>query len=218
MQSAGNGAAWGRRLCGLDQRPWEPAFGAYSWTYDGVGNRTQQVLGSATNVYSLPIGSNRLTTVTQGATTLRSFLYDANGNILNDTRSGVLTAYTYNQNNRLKTVTNAGNLNATYTYNAQEQLAVRVLTNMTPSGTIHDVYDRAGNLLMARAFLRGSQNSNHFSHMHPAEAVLLPCRLKTRPLSRHPLRENHARLLEMQHDLSAVNTKTLAPDQSRANR
>jgi RHS repeat-associated protein len=86
--------------------------------------------------------------VTQGATTLRSFLYDANGNILNDTRSGVLTAYTYNQNNRLKTVTVAGNLKATYTYNAAEQLAVRVLTNMTPSGTIHDVYDRDGNLLM----------------------------------------------------------------------
>jgi len=147
-RSAGNGSTRGRRLCELDQRPWEPAFGAYSWSYDGVGNRTQEVMGSATNVYSLPVGSNRLTTVTQGATTLRSFLYDANGNILNDTRSGVLTAYTYNQNNRLKTVTNAGNLNATYTYNAQEQLAVRVLTNMTPSGTIHDVYDRDGNLLM----------------------------------------------------------------------
>ena len=29
-----------------------------------------------------------------------------------------------------------------------EHLAIRVLTNMTPSGTIHTVYDRDGNLLM----------------------------------------------------------------------
>jgi RHS repeat-associated protein len=56
--------------------------------------------------------------------------------------------YTYNKNNRLKTVTVAGNLKATYTYDAREQLAIRVLTNMTPSGTIHSVYDRQGNLLM----------------------------------------------------------------------
>jgi len=111
-------------------------YGAYSWSYDGVGNRTQEVLGSATNVYSLPVGSNRLTTVTQGATTLRSFLYDANGNILNDIRSGTLYAYTYNQNNRLKTVTVTGNLKATYTYNAQEQLAVRVPGKDTEAGQV----------------------------------------------------------------------------------
>jgi len=91
---------------------------------------------------------DKCTTITNGATTLRSFTYDPNGNTLSDTRSGALYAYTNNQNNRLKTVTVAGNVKATYTYDAAEQLAVRVLTNMTPSGTIHDVYDRDGNLLM----------------------------------------------------------------------
>jgi uncharacterized protein RhaS with RHS repeats len=45
-------------------------------------------------------------------------------------------------------VTVAGNLKATYTYDAAQHLAIRVLTNMTPSGTIHTVYDRDGNLLM----------------------------------------------------------------------
>ena len=58
----------------------------------------------------------------------------------------MLNAYTYNNANRLKTVTVAANLKATYTYNASEHLAIRVLTNMTPSGTIHTVYDRDGNL------------------------------------------------------------------------
>ena len=123
-------------------------YGTYGWSYDGVGNRTQETLGAATNVCAYPAASNRLTTITSGATTLRTFTYDPNGNTLSGTRSGTLYAYTYNQNNRLKTVTVAGNLKATYTYNAAEQLAVRVLTNMTPSGTIHDVYDRDGNLLM----------------------------------------------------------------------
>jgi RHS repeat-associated protein len=73
---------------------------------------------------------------------------DAAGNIASDTRAGVLNAYTYNNANRLKTVTVAANLKATYTYDAAQHLAIRVLTNMTPSGTIHTVYDRDGNLLM----------------------------------------------------------------------
>ncbi|KAB2910331.1 MAG: hypothetical protein F9K29_25110 [Hyphomicrobiaceae bacterium] len=38
-------------------------------------------------------------------------------------------------------------LRATYTYNGLEQLASRVLTNMTPSGTTHFVHDRAGNVI-----------------------------------------------------------------------
>ena len=41
----------------------------------------------------------------------------------------------------------AGSLRATYTYNGLEQLASRVLTNMTPSGTTHFVHDRAGNVI-----------------------------------------------------------------------
>jgi RHS repeat-associated protein len=42
-------------------------------------------------------------------------------------------------------------LRGTYTYNGLEQLAIRVMTNQTPSGTVHSLYDRAGNLLAETA-------------------------------------------------------------------
>ena len=56
----------------LGNGPW----GARSWAYDGVGNRTQEVAtppgGSATtDVYAYPVGSNRLTTVTRRAESAR---------------------------------------------------------------------------------------------------------------------------------------------------
>ncbi len=120
-------------------------YGVFGWTYDGVGNRTGQTLGGVTAPYAYPTTSNRLSTI---GGTARTFAYDAAGNVATDTRAGVVNAYTYNNANRLKTVTVAGNLKATYTYDAAQHLAIRVLTNMTPSGTIHTVYDRDGNLLM----------------------------------------------------------------------
>lgn len=40
-----------------------------------------------------------------------------------------------------------GNLRGTHTYNGLEQVAIRVMSNQTPSGTLHSLYDRAGNLL-----------------------------------------------------------------------
>lgn len=42
-------------------------------------------------------------------------------------------------------MTVGGVLKATYTTNGLEQVAIRVLTNMTPSGTTHFIYDRNGN-------------------------------------------------------------------------
>jgi RHS repeat-associated protein len=121
------------------------SYGVFGWTYDAVGNRTGQTLNSVTSAYAYPTTSNRLSTI---GGTARTFAYDAAGNIATDTRAGVLNAYTYNNANRLKTVTVAANLKATYIYDAAQHLAIRVLTNMTPSGTIHTVYDRDGNLLM----------------------------------------------------------------------
>ena len=120
-------------------------YGVFGWTYDGTGNRTGQTLGGVTAPYAYPTTSNRLSTI---GGTARVFVHDAAGNIATDTRAGVLNAYTYNNANRLKTVTVAANLKATYTYDAMQHLAIRVLTNMTPSGTIHSIYDRDGNLLM----------------------------------------------------------------------
>jgi hypothetical protein len=127
------------------------SYGNYSWSYDAVGNRTGQTLNSVTSAYAYPATSNRLSNI---GVTARVFTHDTAGNITRDARSGVNFDYTYNNANRLKTVTVGatvtlpGNLKATYTYDAAQHLAIRVLTNMTPSGTIHTVYDRDGNLLM----------------------------------------------------------------------
>jgi YD repeat-containing protein len=56
-----------------------------TYGYDGVGNRTSEVLtsgSSTTSAYNYPSGNNRLATVTQGSTTVRAFSYDGAGNIV----------------------------------------------------------------------------------------------------------------------------------------
>jgi YD repeat-containing protein len=42
-------------------------------------------------------------------------------------------------------------LKSTYTYNGLEQVTIRLLQNMTPSGTTHFIYDRFGNLIAETA-------------------------------------------------------------------
>ena len=121
-----------------------------SWTYDGVGNRTGETIGGVTDTYTYPATSNRLQGVTRSGVTPdpRAFTYDGAGNIATDTRSGVSYAYTYNNANRLKTVSQSGNLLGTYTYNGREQLATRVITNSgSANGTTHFVHDQWGNII-----------------------------------------------------------------------
>ena len=90
----------------------------------------------------------------------RAFTYDGAGNIATDARSGITYAYTYNNANRLKTVSQSGNLLGTYTYNGREQLATRVITNSgSANGTSclrsgcplasarHFVHDQWGNII-----------------------------------------------------------------------
>jgi len=68
--------------------------------------------------------------------------------IATDVRSGVTYAYTYNNANRLKTVSQSGNLLGTSTYNGREQLATRVITNSgSANGTTHFVHDQWGNII-----------------------------------------------------------------------
>ena len=71
-------------------------FGSLTYYYDGVGNRTYEILtqgGTTTSVFGYPSDSNRLGLVTQGSTTVRAFTHDGAGNIVADSRSG--TAYSY---------------------------------------------------------------------------------------------------------------------------
>ena len=95
-------------------------YGAQSWIYDGVGNRTSQTLSGVTTAYTYPATSNRLSSLS-GATT-RALTYDNAGNILTDSRSGGPYTFAYNKANRLKTVTVAATVRGTYTYNGFEQL------------------------------------------------------------------------------------------------
>jgi RHS repeat-associated protein len=125
-------------------------YGSQSWTYDGVGNRTGETIGGVTDTYTYPATSNRLQGVTRSGVTPdpRAFTYDGAGNIATDARSGVSYAYTYNNANRLKTVSQSGNLLGTYTYNGREQLATRVITNSgSANGTTHFVHDQWGNII-----------------------------------------------------------------------
>ena len=125
-------------------------YGTLGWTFDGVGNRTSEVStppggATTTDIYAYPATSNRLMTVTRGASTVRQITYDGAGNILTDNRSGTTTTYTYNKRNRLMTAT-SGALVWGYAYNAREQLVSR---NLNTGGTdlTHFVHDSFGNVI-----------------------------------------------------------------------
>jgi YD repeat-containing protein len=115
-------------------------YGAQSWIYDGVGNRTSQTIAAATTAFNYPVNSNKLSSLS-GATT-RAITYDNAGNIATDSRSGGPWAYTYNKANRLKTVSASATVRGTYTYNGFDQLIARVITNSgVANGSTYFVHD-----------------------------------------------------------------------------
>lgn len=113
VSSTNNQSFWANpanRLQNADG-PW----GSKTFYYDGVGNRTFEnstVAGTTTSDQcTYPAASNRIQSIVRnGTTTVRSFGYDGAGNITSDSRSGVPFTYTYNNANRLKTVSQSGNL------------------------------------------------------------------------------------------------------------
>ena len=135
--------------------PW----GAKSWSYDGVGNRLQEVstpsggatscrrraFSTTTDVYNYSTTKNWLTSVTRAGVNQRVFTYDGAGNILTDNRSGTTTTYTYNKRNRLASAT-SGALVWGYTYAGNEQLAIRTLTTGGTDLT-HFIHDIFGNVI-----------------------------------------------------------------------
>ena len=125
-------------------------WGALTWGYDSVGNRSSEVLTSGsttTNTYNYPTGSNKLSTITQGATTVRTFTHDGAGNITADNRSGTTYNYSYNNRGRLSELSIGSTVTADYTYDGLERLAIRTTQNMTPVGTTHYAYDLSGHLI-----------------------------------------------------------------------
>ena len=77
----------------------------------------------------------------------RTFGYDAAGNLNADTHDGTAWTYAYNNAGRLASATAGTTLKGTYTYDGLERLGIRVVSNTTPSGTTHLVYDTAGHVL-----------------------------------------------------------------------
>jgi RHS repeat-associated protein len=126
-------------------------WGTLDWTYDLVGNRTSEVLtsgGASTDTYNYPGTSNRLATIAQGASTVRSFTYDGAGNVTADARGATTYNYRYNQRGRLDRLTIGATVTANYTYDGLERMAIRTTQNMTPAGTAHYLYDLDGHLLV----------------------------------------------------------------------
>jgi len=68
-----------------------------------------------TTAWAYPSGSNRLSTVTQGGTTVRSFGYDAASSLTSDSRSGTAYAYAIVDAGRIGHATVAGVIKASTT-------------------------------------------------------------------------------------------------------
>ncbi|MEQ1718034.1 MAG: RHS repeat-associated core domain-containing protein, partial [Hyphomicrobium sp.] len=130
-------------------------------TFDELGRLLRNIGANAqTTIYGYEKNDN-LKTVTDPRSGVYSYAYDslnrliretdqenAQVNLTLDVRSGITYAYTYNNANRLKTVTSSANLLGTYTYNGFEQLIGRVITNSgTANGTVFTVHDVFGNVL-----------------------------------------------------------------------
>jgi RHS repeat-associated protein len=126
-------------------------WGQLSYLYDAVGNRTQETLvqGGVTTdaVTSYGAASNRLAQVTTNGSVTRTFGHDASGNITSDTNGGVNWSFTHNAAGRLSQALEGAALKGTYTYDGLERLAIRAVSNTTPSGAVHMLYDTTGRLL-----------------------------------------------------------------------
>jgi len=128
------------------------SWGTQTYWQDGVGNRTGDVFNhgttTTTKVLGYPYNSNLYVGTTQGSTTLRSVTNDAAGNMITDTRGSTTYAYRYSNRGRLDQLTIGSTVTANYGYDGLERMSVRTTQNMTPSGTTHYIYDRAGRLLV----------------------------------------------------------------------
>jgi RHS repeat-associated protein len=119
-------------------------YGSYAYTYDGVGNRLTEALGSATDSYTYPASSNRLTSISLASGVVRGFTYDAAGNVTAEARTGGGTyGYGYNAAGRMESFSINGFLQASYRYDAMGRQAIRSLTSPT-AVTIHSVFDSEG--------------------------------------------------------------------------
>lgn len=144
--------------------PW----GAGSFTYDSIGNRTSKDINGQNITYTYGTSDNRL----------GGFSYDANGNIIDD---GTFT-YTYDSENRLVQVTNGADV-ITYGYDGDGRrisqtvngettifaygAGLNVLTELSGSGVPKFDYIYAGSRNIARINFDGTGVPVSKTFYHP---------------------------------------------------
>ena len=102
------------------------------YSYDATGNRTSKTIAGTTYTNTVATTSNKLTQ-TQDINGMANILYDAAGNIVNDTTFG----YTYSDRGRLQSVTTAGGT-VSYLYNGQSlRVSKSGPTAVVPTGAAY---------------------------------------------------------------------------------
>jgi RHS repeat-associated protein len=125
-------------------------YGSYAWAYDPTGNRTSETANGAASAYTYPTTSNQLASITPSSIgTVRSFGYDAAGDITSDSASAGGSApamsYQYDAEGRLAKAyqTSTPSTEATYAYDSDSRLSSRTVAQGSPptSTTILYAYD-----------------------------------------------------------------------------
>jgi RHS repeat-associated protein len=112
-------------------------YGKIAYTYDAVGNRLSKTTDGQTDTYTYEQGTNRLRAI-EGARA-KIFTYDPNGNTLSENER----AYSYNQHNRLMSISQNGSSLTEYAYNGEGQRVKKSTQDETR--LFH--YDLSGHLI-----------------------------------------------------------------------
>jgi RHS repeat-associated protein len=110
-------------------------YGAYAWTYDNVGNRLTEQLGSnPASQYTYTPGTSQFATYAAGGVT-QTYSYTKSGNIAGSTSSpaGTPTGFTYNQADRLATASIPNAVGETLAYDWRGQMLTRTLAGDPPT-------------------------------------------------------------------------------------
>lgn len=113
----------------------------YNWQYDANGNHNFFGSASGNTTYTVDPISNRMTGYSGGANTM-AYGYDAVGNRISKTESGVVTTYSYDGFNRLNKLTTASGV-TNYSINALDQR----IGKSGPSGATRFIYTSQNQLL-----------------------------------------------------------------------
>jgi RHS repeat-associated protein len=118
------------------------SYGSYTMSYDGNGNRINQVQGATTRTNSYAANSNKLVSVNIGG--VQSVGSSATGNITSvPSNTGAASTLTYNKANQLATAVTSTS-STTYTYDAFGQRAIKARAG---NPTLYYVYGLNGELL-----------------------------------------------------------------------